>query len=134
MAKSLAEKIENTRTEIKQSENRLKQLIQEQKTQERKDRTRRLCKRAGLLESLLPETIPLTEEQFKTFLEKAVLSNYSRRIVTSLSEQGATTTATQTSHMVAPSAPSTANNPDVASYEYPISSSADLDAGKVQTR
>ena len=33
---------------------------------ERKDRTNRLCKRMGLFEKLLPDTIPLTEEQFQT--------------------------------------------------------------------
>ena len=40
------------------------------KEQERKIRTNCFCKRMGLFEKLLPDTIPLTEEQFKTFLEK----------------------------------------------------------------
>ena len=67
----------------------MKRLLQQQKEQERKDRTRRLCKRAGLLESLLPDTIPLTDEQFKTLLEKALLSDYSRRILDGLTAQNA---------------------------------------------
>jgi len=41
--------------------------MQEQKEQERKDRTNRLCKRMGLFEKLLPDCITLTEEQFQTF-------------------------------------------------------------------
>ena len=45
--------------EIKQLENKKKRLIQEQKEQERKDRTNRLCKRMGFIEKLLPDTIPL---------------------------------------------------------------------------
>ena len=45
-------------------------LIQEQKEQEHKDRTSRLCKRMGFIEKLLPDTIPLTEEQFKIFVDQ----------------------------------------------------------------
>lgn len=41
---------------LKQLENKKKRLIQEQKEQERKDRTNRLCKRMGFIEKLLPDT------------------------------------------------------------------------------
>ncbi len=58
--------------------------MQQQKVQERKDRTKRLCKRAGLLESLLPDTIPLTDEQFKAFLEKTLITEHSRHILTEI--------------------------------------------------
>ena len=75
--------------EIRQLENKKKRLIQEQKEQERKDRTNRLCKRMGLFEKLLPDTIPLTEEQFKTFLEQTVLTEHSRRILDGLTAQNA---------------------------------------------
>jgi len=71
MAKTKIEKIASIEEEIKQLENKKKRLIQEQKEQERKDRTNRLCKRMGFIEKLLPDTIPLTEEQFKTFVEQA---------------------------------------------------------------
>ena len=84
MAKSRLEKIESIQTEIVQLENQGKRLLQAEKEQERKDRTERLCKRAGLLESLLPDTIPLTDEQFKTFLEKTILTEHSRRILDGL--------------------------------------------------
>ena len=57
MAKSRLEKIESIKTEIAQLENQRKRLLQAEKEQERKDRTRRLCKRAGLMESMLPDTI-----------------------------------------------------------------------------
>jgi len=87
MVKTRIEKIESIKTEIEQLENRRKKLIQQQKEQERKDRTRRLCKRAGLLESMLPETITLTDDHFKTFLEKALLKDTSRRILNSLTSQ-----------------------------------------------
>ena len=61
MAKTKIEKIASIEEEIKQLENKKKRLIQEQKEQERKDRTNRLCKRMGFIEKLLPDTIPLNE-------------------------------------------------------------------------
>ena len=105
MPKTKAEKITSIEEEIRQLENRRRQLVQEQKAQERKDRTKRLCRRMGLFESLVPDTIPLTEEQFKTFLEKTVAADHARRILDELTAQGAETAAqgntppaTQTAH------------------------------------
>lgn len=93
MAKTKPERIAELQEQITQLENRQKKLIQEQKLQERKDRTKRLCKRMGLFESLLPDTIPLTEEQFKTFLEKTILTDHSRHILDGLTAQNAATAA-----------------------------------------
>lgn len=93
MAKTKTEKITSIEEEIRQLENKRRQLVQEQKAQERKDRTKRLCRRMGLFESLLPDTIPLTEEQFKTFLEKTVTTEHSRRILDELTAQNAATAA-----------------------------------------
>ena len=95
MAKTKIEKIASIEEEIKQLENKKKRLIQEQKEQERKDRTNRLCKRMRLFEKLLPDTIPLTEEQFQTFLEKTVLTEHSRRILDGLTAQNAATAPAQ---------------------------------------
>ena len=81
--------------EIRQFENKKKRLIQEQKEQERKEGTNRLCKRMGLFEKLLPDTIPLTEEQFKTFLEQTVMTEHSRRILDGLTAQNAATAPAQ---------------------------------------
>ena len=95
MAKTKAEKITSIEEEIRQLENRRRQLVQEQKAQERKDRTKRLCRRMGLFESLVPDTIPLTEEQFKTFLEKTVAADHARRILDELTAQNAPTAPAQ---------------------------------------
>jgi len=95
MAKTKTEKIAGIEEQIQQLENQRKRLIQEQKAQERKDRTKRLCKRMGLLESLLPDTIILTDEQFKTFLEKTVTTEHSRRILDGLTAQNAATLTPQ---------------------------------------
>ena len=84
MAKTKIEKIAGIEEEIRQLENKRRQLVQAQKAQERKGRTKRLCKRMGLFESLLPESISLTDEQFQIFLEKTVLTEQSRRILDGL--------------------------------------------------
>ena len=95
MAKTKIEKIASIEEEIKQLENKKKRLIQEQKEQERKDRTNRLCKRMGFIEKLLPDTIPLTEEQFKTFVEQAIATDHSRCVLDGLTAQYATTAPAQ---------------------------------------
>ena len=97
MAKTKAEKIADIELQLEQLENQRKKLVQEQKIQERKDRTKRLCKRMGLFESMLPDTIPLTDEQFQIFLEKTVASEYGRRILDGLIAQNAAATEPQTS-------------------------------------
>jgi len=88
--------IEKTKTEIRQLENRQKQLIQKQKEQERKDRTRRLCQRMGLFESMLPDAVNLSDEQFKSFLEKTIATEHSRRILDGLRARDAKTAANPT--------------------------------------
>ena len=45
----------------------------------------------GLFEKLLPDPIPLTEKQFKTFLEKTVMTEHSRHILDGLTAQNAAT-------------------------------------------
>ena len=49
----------------------------------------------GLFEKLLPDTITLTEEQFKTFLEQTVLTEHSRRILDGLTAPNASTAPEQ---------------------------------------
>ncbi len=88
MSKTTMEKIESVQEQIRQLENHKKRLLQAQKEQERKTRTRRLCKRAGLFESLLPETVSLTDAQFEIFLKKTVANDYGKRVLAALAEQG----------------------------------------------
>ncbi len=95
MAKTKIEKIASIDEEIRQLTNKKKRLIQEQKEQERKDRTNRLCRRMGLFESLVPDSIPLTEEQFKTFLEKTVAAEHGRRLLDEMTAQNAATAPAQ---------------------------------------
>lgn len=99
--------------------------MQEQKAQERKDRTKRLCRRMGLFESLVPDTIPLTEEQFKTFLEKTVMSDQARRILDELTARNAPTAPAQDAETAAQG-----NTPPAAKTAHTArEDSADGDAG-----
>ena len=87
-SENLTVQIEKAQKEIRQNENRLKELQQKHKVTERKERTRRLCERAGYLESILPATIPLSIDQFKYFLRKTLLTDEARQILTALAAQG----------------------------------------------
>ena len=87
MAKTKTERIASIEEQIAQLSNQKKQLIQKQKQDERKARTRRLCSRHGLLESMLPDTITLTDEQFKTFLEKTTANDHGRRMLAKIVTQ-----------------------------------------------
>ena len=102
MRKTINERIEAAKLEKEQAEARIKKLLQEQKTQERKDRNHRLCKRGGLVEKLLPDLIKLSDEQFQIFVDKTLLTKHSKNILaelaslepdTSENQQGDTETA-----------------------------------------
>jgi len=72
MAKTQIERIAGIEAEIKQLENRRKKLLQQQKEQERKVRTRRLIERGAILESLLDGAETLTNEEVKAVLSAAL--------------------------------------------------------------
>ena len=97
MAKTRIEKIATIEEEMRLLEVERKKLLAQEKEQAKKDRTKRLCKRAGLLESLLPDTIALTDEQFKTFLEKTVANDFGRRTLANITPQKSATPETKES-------------------------------------
>ena len=73
MAKTIDERIAETQQKIEQYKNQEKQLLQKQKTVERKERTRRLIERGAIAESLILEAEKLTNQQFKAILEMALI-------------------------------------------------------------
>ena len=103
MAKTKAEKIADIEMQMAQLENQRTKLIQQQKQQERTDRKKRHCKRMGLFESLLPETVQLTDEQFKTFLEQTVATEQGRNLLNGLAAQNAIAGTTITAGGIAQS-------------------------------
>ena len=72
MAITTTERIESIKTKIQQLENQRKQLIQQQKQQERKARTRRLIERGAILESFVSNPENLSNDQIKTILTNAL--------------------------------------------------------------
>jgi hypothetical protein len=92
--KTVAEQIALAKEDIKQHENKLKQLQQRQKEQERKDRTRRLIERGAILESLIDGAADLDNERIKAILQAALSPRQSTP--RAAAETGGTTAATQT--------------------------------------
>jgi len=86
--RTLEEQIELALKELKQKESRLRDLRARQRTQDDKARTHRLCRRGGYLESKLPELITITDEQFYTFVEKALLSGFAQKLLKSFIGEG----------------------------------------------
>jgi len=84
MSKTITEKIEETKLQIAQYQNREKQLMQQEKQEERKLRTRRLIERGAIIESIFSETASLTNEQFKTFLERTINKDSAREVLENL--------------------------------------------------
>jgi len=81
MAKTRLEKIANYDEQIAQIKNKQKAERQMHSKEERAKRTRRLCSRHGLLESMLPEIAGITDEQYKSLIEKAVDSDFFRKLL-----------------------------------------------------
>jgi len=98
--KTTAEKIEAARIEKAQMEAEIKRLMQQQKAEERKARTKRLIERGAIVESLIPDADTLTNEQFKAFLEKTVTSSYAAKALAEIMAQAVTIHAEkpQTAH------------------------------------
>ena len=96
MAKTRLEKIASYNEQIEQIKKRQQQLRQQHNKQERNDRTKRLCSRHGLLEKMMPEIITVTDEQYQTFLEKAVTNTYGRDILNKIIAQQHTPPAKKT--------------------------------------
>ena len=82
--KTTAERIADTKYQIEQYEKQLKTLVKKQNEKDRKERTHRLCERGGAVEKLLPGLIRLTPEQFDNFVQKVLLTPYTKRILDEL--------------------------------------------------
>ena len=76
MARSYEEKISNIDLEIEQLKNRKREITQRHKTEERKARTKRLIERGAILESLIPASDTLTNDDVKQILSYALETPY----------------------------------------------------------
>jgi hypothetical protein len=89
MPKTKDEKIANIQEQIIQLENQKKRLIQQQKEEQRKVRTRRLIERGAMLESRIAGADALTNEQIGYFLDKTLLTPFSKRILAEMTARSA---------------------------------------------
>ena len=97
MPRTTIEKIEGIQSQIEQLENERKRLMQRQKEQERKDRTKRLIERGAILESLVPGAAAFTNEHIKVFLEQTVGNDSARKLLAGMAPQGGAVDASQPS-------------------------------------
>ena len=85
--KTTAERIEAAKLEKAQMEAEIKRLLHLQKAEERKKRSHRISTRGAHIESLLPDTIGLTDARFFTFLEKTVANDFGKKILATLTAE-----------------------------------------------
>ena len=113
MAKTRKDRIAGIESEMERLEIQRKQLLTQEKETERKARNSRLCRRMGLFESILPDSIQLTEERFKTFLNKTVANDFGKKTLALLVAEQNAQTATDTANTPKPGtaapAPNTVN-------------------------
>jgi len=89
--KTFEQKIASKDEQILQLQNEKKRLIQQQKATERKERTRRLCSRHGMLEKYMPDLIIISDEMFEDFIRTGIDTKYGRsRLAEIVAKQTAT--------------------------------------------
>lgn len=93
--KTTTQKIDSIKLQIQQLENQKKQLLQKQKSADRKARTKRLIERGAILESLISGADKYTNEQVKYFLEKTITTEAARRILDGFTAQENETAAAE---------------------------------------
>jgi hypothetical protein len=92
MATNYTEKITSIEEQIAQLKNRQRELTQKHRAKERKERTRRLIERGAIAESLIDNADALTNEQFKSVIERALRQDQPRRTATETKPQDDGTT------------------------------------------
>jgi len=112
MAKTKTERILSIEDQIEQLKNQRKNLIQKQKEDDRKARTKRLIERGAITESLIPEADMFTNEQIQTFLAKTIQTEYAKKILNSLKVQSGNTVISKSAKVAQTSSTTTQQNKD----------------------
>ena len=86
--RTIDERLEARREEKRQLEAKIQELLQEQRTHKKKERNHRIFKRGGYIEKYIPEIVSLSDEQFYTFVEKCLQSNFAKRTLSDLMASG----------------------------------------------
>ena len=82
--KTTTERIELQKEKMEQMQNEMNRLKRQHNAEERKKRNHRICKRGAHIESLLPDTIVLSDERFFAFLEKTITNDFGRKTLATL--------------------------------------------------
>jgi hypothetical protein len=82
------EKIQSIEEQIAQLENRRKELIQKNKADERKARTKRLIERGAILESLIESAESYSNAQIQAFLQATVQTDFARKALARVKAEG----------------------------------------------
>jgi len=111
--KTVEQQIAEAQEKIKQEQNALKKLQKKQTEQNNKARNHRLCKRHGFLESILPDIIDLTDEQYQKFVKQHIANSHGINALEKIKAQGATATPPKPAEATAqPANPSSAKSPE----------------------
>jgi len=89
MAKNRQTKIDKLEAQIAEQREQLKLEKQNQAKEQRKAKINRQISRQKLLESVLPDTINLTDEQYMAFITKHVTNEHGRKALANIIAQTA---------------------------------------------
>ena len=78
---TLNQEIEKTEKKLRWAQQEEKRLTHQAKALTRKERTHRLCIRAAMLESYLPHSEAITDEQVSLFLKLLLHKNSTRQLM-----------------------------------------------------
>ncbi len=87
MAKSWDEKIAVLEAKLALLRERRKKLMKLLREQQKKERIKRQGKRGLIIEDVLPETVNMTDEYFKEFLQRIIPINCVRHELTAILEK-----------------------------------------------
>lgn len=87
--KTDAEKVAEKDAKILQLQNEKKAILQRKKAKERKERNHRLCRRHGMIESFMPDIIPITDDQFEAFIRTHMNTQNGRNKLAEIISKGA---------------------------------------------
>lgn len=96
MTRTKQEQIDSVNSKIRQLENQKKQLLQQQREQARKARTRRLIERGAILESLIDGADTLTNKQIQEFLAMTVTGEHAKKALAGIVAQADGATGSNT--------------------------------------
>ena len=93
MAKNRQRKIDKLAAQIAEQQEQLKHEKRKQAEEQRKAKINRQISRHRLLESMLPDTVNLTDEQYLSFLTKHVANEHGRKAFANILAQTTNTPA-----------------------------------------